>query len=137
MLCDGTLVWQRRNLPRRNRFKLLAGPMDPTGPEPGTFERTGSAFSATSLFAAADDLEVGRDTMTVRGCREGSTMIVAVGIDTGLDIGIGIGDWADVFEVVLLGLAVPYRWDDMYHQKPGFAVCLYVCSMSFIIASGS
>lgn len=136
------------DLPRRNRFKVLAaGPA--AGPEPGSnFERPGSP--ADSLFAADDDDDDGRaspvgdderaadaDATATSDCREGSTtttvdvaaVVVAVAdIDTGMGIGTGIdiGDWAGVFGAVLPGPAVPYRWDDMYHQKPGLAVCLYV-----------
>lgn len=63
---------------------------------------------------------------------------VAVGTDIGIETaatgtGIGMGDWAGVFGAAALpGPAVPYRWDDMYHQKPGLAVCLHVVSNHFV-----
>lgn len=92
-----------------------------------------------------DDEVADEGATAASGCRVGSTMIavaaaavdVAAGIDMGMDIGIGtatgtgidIGDWVGVFGAALPGPVVPYRWDDMYHQKPGLAVCLHVqCS---------
>lgn len=121
-----TLVWQRTwNLPRRNRFRVLAA---------------GSLF-ADDAVAAADATAVANDDAAAAAA---AVAVVAVGVvapaadtdtGTGTDIGIGtaatgtgidIGDWVGVFGVVLPGPAVPYRWDDMYHQKPGLAVCLYV-----------
>lgn len=71
-----------------------------------------------------------------------AAVVAAVGTDTGMDIGIGtaatgtgidIGDWVGVFGAAgLPGPAVPYRWDDMYHQKPGLAVCLHVVFNHFV-----
>lgn len=154
-LWSGSATW---DLPRRNRFKVLAaGPA--AGPEPGSnFERPGSPADSL-LFAVVvdddddvaaraspvddDDRAADGDATATSDCREGSTTIVdvaadvvavVVAADIDMDIGIGtatgtgidIGDWAGVFGAALPGPAVPYRWDDMYHQKPGLAVCLHV-----------
>lgn len=95
----------------------------------------GSLF-ADDAVAAADATAVASDDAAAAAAAVAVVAVApAAGTDTGTDIGIGtaatgtgidIGDWAGVFGAVLPGPAVPYRWDDMYHQKPGLAVCLYV-----------
>lgn len=98
---------------------------------------------AGSLFA--DDAVTAADATAVASVDAAAAAVAVAPVavapaagtdtDTGTGIGIGtaatgtgtdIGDWVDVFGAVLPGPAVPYRWDDMYHQKPGLAVCLYV-----------
>lgn len=113
------------------------------GHEPGT--AADSSFADRASLAHADDDDVGDggtagDATAVASdgavvVEAAATAAAAAGIDTGTGIDIGtaatgtgidIGDWTGVFGVALPGPAVPYRWDDMYHQKPGLAVCLYV-----------
>lgn len=120
-----TLVWQRTwNLPRRNRFRVLAV--------------AGSLFADDDAVTAADATAVANVDAAAAAVAVAPVAVAPAadtGNDTGTGIGIGtaatgtgtdIGDWLGVFEAVLPGPAVPYRWDDMYHQKPGLAVCLYV-----------
>lgn len=99
-----------------------------------------------------DERVADADATATSDCREGSTTTTAEAVvavvaaaaaaaavaDIDMDIGIGtatgtdidIGDWTGVFGAALPGPEVPYRWDDMYHQKPGLAVCLHVqCSI--------
>lgn len=117
------LVWRSAtwNLPRRNRFRVLAA---------------AGSLVADDAVAAVDATAVASDDAAAAAVAVAVVAPVA-GTDTGTDMGIGIGtaatgtgidigDWVGVFGVALPGPAVPYRWDDMYHQKPGLAVCLYV-----------
>lgn len=85
-------------------------------------------------------------TAVASGATAAAAAVVAAAADTDMDtcldigigtaatgIGIDIGDWAGVFGAAALpGPAVPYRWDDMYHQKPGLAVCLHVVFNHFV-----
>lgn len=92
-----------------------------------------------------DDEETAEDATAVASVAGAAAAAAGVGTDMGIGIGIGtaatgtgidIGDWTGVFGVALPGAAVPYRWDDMYHQNPGLAVCLHVVfNHSFIILS--
>lgn len=123
-----TLVWQRTwNLPRRNRFRVLA---------------VADSLFAADVVIAADATAVANDVAAAAAVAVAPVVVVVVvvapaGTDMGTGTGIGIGtaatgtgidigDWVDVFVAVLPGPVVPYRWDDMYHQKPELAVCLYV-----------
>lgn len=128
-------------------------------PEPGT--AAGSLFADRASLARGDDDDDGADDDADDGgtaadatavASAGAAVAVAVaaaavaaGTDTGTGIGIGtaatgtgtdIGDWTGgVFGAALPGPAVPYRWDDMYHQKPGLAVCLYVGGLNHSFSS--
>jgi len=126
---DSGLAERTWNLPRRNRFRVLAA--------------AGSLF-ADDAVAAADATAVASDDAAAAAAAVAVVVVAvapAAGIDTdtGTDIGtaatgtgIDIGDWVGVFGAALPGPAVPYRWDDMYHQKPGLAVCLYVVFNHFV-----
>lgn len=129
---SGKRAW---DLPRRNRFRVLAvaDSSDDRASSPAhddDDDGAAVAVDATAVASGAADVAVA------------AAVVAAVGIDTGMDIGIGtaatgtgidIGDWAGVFGAAgLPGPAVPYRWDDMYHQKPGLAVCLHVVFNHFV-----
>lgn len=148
-------VRRPNNLPLRNLFKVLEdnpapepddtprddnwptgslGSENSEGSEAGTLEEVAMGVDvrrATSM-PAASDIDPGTCIRPDIGIGIG----IGIGIDTGIDIGIGIGigigidigigDGPGVFEAGPVGLPVPCRWDDMYHQKPGFAVCLRV-----------
>lgn len=107
----------------------------------------GSSDDRVSSPAHDDDDDgaaVAVDATAVASGAAAVAVAAAAGIDTGMDIGIGtaatgtgidIGDWAGVFGAAgLPGPAVPYRWDDMYHQKPGLAVCLHVVFNHFVLS---
>lgn len=107
----------------------------------------GSLFAVDIRASPAygdDDAGAAADATAAASAGSAAAAVDAVAVDDMcMDIGIGtaatgigtdIGDWTGVFGVVLPGPAVPYRWDDMYHQKPGLAVCLYVVfNHSFVI----
>jgi len=127
---SGERAW---DLPRRNRFRVLAvaDSSDDRASSPAHDDDDDGAAVAVDATAVASGAAAD-DAAAVAA----AAVVAAVGIDTGMDIGIGtaatgtgidIGDWAGVFGAAgLPGPAVPYRWDDMYHQKPGLAVCLHV-----------
>jgi len=100
---------------------------------------------ADDAVAAADATTVANDDAAAAAAAVAVVVVVAPadGTDTGTGMGIGIGtaatgtgidigDWVGVFGAALPGPVVPYRWDDMYHQKPGLAVCLYVVFNHFV-----
>lgn len=108
-------------------------------------DATAVANDAAAVAAAAAAVVVAADVAAAAVAADVAVAPVAAAAadtDTGMDIGIGtaatgigidIGDWAGVFGAAALpGPAVPYRWDDMYHQKPGLAVCLHVVSNHFV-----
>lgn len=132
------LIWQESltwDLPRRNRFRVLAvaDSSDDRASSPAHDDDDDGAAVAVDATAVASG-----------AAAAAAAAAVAVGTDTGMDIGIGtaatgtgidIGDWVGVFGVAgLPGPAVPYRWDDMYHQKPGLAVCLHVVFNHFVLS---
>lgn len=82
--------------------------------------------------AAADATTVASDDAAAAAAAVAVVDAVAPADGTDTGTGIGIGDWIGVFGAALPGPAVPYRWDDMYHQKPGLAVCLYVVFNHFV-----
>jgi hypothetical protein len=104
---------------------LFAVDDDDVRTSPAYGDDAGAAADATAAASAGSATAV--DAVAVDD--------TCIGIGTAATgTGIDIGDWAGVFGVALPGPAVPYRWDDMYHQKPGLAVCLYVVfNHSFVI----
>lgn len=80
----------------------------------------GSLF-ADDAVAAAVATAVANDDAAAAAAAAAAVAVVAVVVPAP---GFDIGGWVGVFGAALPGPAVPYRWDDMYHQKPGLAVCL-------------
>lgn len=134
----------KRSLPRRNLFKVLEDNPAPeledtprggdcsigsTRPKAGS-PGEGDPRSSPVVPAVASDTDTDPDpgTCTRPGIDIGMGMGIGIGIDIGIDIGIGIGTGGGpgVFVAEPAGLPAPCKWDDMYHQKPGFAVCLRV-----------
>lgn len=153
---SGKRAW---DLPRRNRFRVLAVAGSPddraSSPAHDDGDDDGAAVAVDATAVASDAAAVAADVAADVAAAEVAAAVaadvaaavadiaaVAVGTDTGTGIGIGtaatgtgigMGDWAGVFGAAALpGPAVPYRWDDMYHQKPGLAVCLHVVSNHFV-----
>lgn len=74
---------------------------------------------ADDAVAAAVATAVANDDAAAAAAAAAVAVVVAVVVPAP-----DIGGWVGVFGAALPGPAVPYRWDDMYHQKPGLAVCL-------------